>query len=255
MVNYNIKPSEGWERFSGADNRLIYPSSYKYYDKVTSACVLTNTSRGYGYTANVTVNAEPIKNMNVMMAYTHTESKEVTGLPGNNANSTWQGQYTIDGPNFATVQRSQYVVPDRVIASVNYTASHCKPGFETHYSLFYSGYSPSGYSFLYTNDMNGDGINNDLMYIPKDDSEIQFANEADRADFWAFVNQDSYLKNHKEAKVNILGYASPEGSAEVNERIANQRAEAVKNMLVNKYRIDARRITAKGQGVGRKDNQ
>ena len=197
MVNYNIKPSEGWERFSGADNRLIYPSSYKYYDKVTSACVLTNTSRGYGYTANVTVNAEPIKNMNVMMAYTHTESKEVTGLPGNNANSTWQGQYTIDGPNFATVQRSQYVVPDRVIASVNYTASHCKPGFETHYSLFYSGYSPSGYSFLYTNDMNGDGINNDLMYIPKDDSEIQFANEADRADFWAFVNQDSYLKNHK----------------------------------------------------------
>jgi OOP family OmpA-OmpF porin len=36
----------------------------------------------------------------------------------------------------------------------------------------------------------------------------------------------------------------------VNERIANQRAEAVKNMLVNKYRIDARRITAKGQGVG-----
>ena len=60
----------------------------------------------------------------------------------------------------------------------------------------------------------------------------------------------TYLKNHKEAKVNILGYASPEGSSEVNERIANQRAEAVKNMLVNKYRIDARRITAKGQGVG-----
>lgn len=60
----------------------------------------------------------------------------------------------------------------------------------------------------------------------------------------------TYLKNHKEAKVNILGYASPEGSAEVNERIANQRAEAVKNMLVNKYRIDVRRITAKGQGVG-----
>ena len=60
----------------------------------------------------------------------------------------------------------------------------------------------------------------------------------------------TYLKNHKEAKVNILGYASPEGSAEVNERIANQRAEAVKNMLVNKYRIEARRISAKGQGVG-----
>ena len=45
--------------------------------------------------------------------------------------------------------------------------------------------------------MNGDGINNDLMYIPKDDSEILFKDEADRAAFWNFVNQDSYLKNHK----------------------------------------------------------
>ena len=36
----------------------------------------------------------------------------------------------------------------------------------------------------------------------------------------------------------------------MHERIANQPPEAEKNMLVNKYRLDARRITAKGQGVG-----
>lgn len=35
------------------------------------------------------------------------------------------------------------------------------------------------------------------MYIPKDDSEIKFKNEADRTAFWNFVDQDSYLKNHK----------------------------------------------------------
>ena len=45
--------------------------------------------------------------------------------------------------------------------------------------------------------MNGDGINNDLMYIPKDDSEINFKTEEDRVAFWKFVEQDSYLKNHK----------------------------------------------------------
>ena len=60
----------------------------------------------------------------------------------------------------------------------------------------------------------------------------------------------TYLKNHKNAKVVITGYASPEGSVEINERIANQRAQAVKMMLIEKYRIDAQRITAKGQGVG-----
>ena len=58
------------------------------------------------------------------------------------------------------------------------------------------------------------------------------------------------MKNHPESKVSIKGYASPEGSAEVNERIAKQRAEAVKNMLINKYKINANRITAEGQGVG-----
>lgn len=60
----------------------------------------------------------------------------------------------------------------------------------------------------------------------------------------------TYLKNHKEAKVTIKGYASPEGSAEVNARIAKARAEAVKNLLVNKYKVAAERITAGGEGVG-----
>lgn len=60
----------------------------------------------------------------------------------------------------------------------------------------------------------------------------------------------TFLKNHAGSKVVIKGYASPEGSVEVNERIARQRAEAVKTMLINKYKIAADRIQAEGQGVG-----
>ncbi len=60
----------------------------------------------------------------------------------------------------------------------------------------------------------------------------------------------TYMKNNPKSTVVIKGYASPEGSAEVNARVANQRAEAVKNMLVSKYKISASRITAEGQGVG-----
>lgn len=60
----------------------------------------------------------------------------------------------------------------------------------------------------------------------------------------------TYMKNHKNATVVIKGYASPEGNADVNARIANQRAEAVKTMLINKYKIAADRISAEGQGVG-----
>ena len=48
--------------------------------------------------------------------------------------------------------------------------------------------------------------------------------------------------------VHFKGYASPEGPHDNNIRLANGRAEAVKNMLINKYKIDASRITAQGCG-------
>ncbi len=60
----------------------------------------------------------------------------------------------------------------------------------------------------------------------------------------------TFLKNHKNSTVDIKGYASPEGSAEINAKIAKARAEAVKTILVNKYKIAANRINAEGQGVG-----
>lgn len=60
----------------------------------------------------------------------------------------------------------------------------------------------------------------------------------------------SYMKKYPKTKVVIKGYASPEGSVAVNDRIAKARAEAVRKILVNKYKISTARITAEGQGVG-----
>lgn len=60
----------------------------------------------------------------------------------------------------------------------------------------------------------------------------------------------SYLKNHPKAKVVIKGYASQDGPVDVNIRLANQRAESVRNTLINKYGIKADRIQAEGQGIG-----
>lgn len=60
----------------------------------------------------------------------------------------------------------------------------------------------------------------------------------------------TYLKHHENATVVIKGYASPEGSVEINEKIANARAQAVRTALINKYKIDGARIIAEGQGVG-----
>ena len=204
LDNYNIKNNTSeWEHLNGADNRLIYPKDFTYYSNINDACVLTNTHKGHGYTFNITATAEPIKNLNVMAAYTHTVMKEISGMPGSNASSAWSGLYTVNGPNFPTLQNSAYVIPDRLIASVSYKYA------KEHFSLFYTGYSPAGYSFFYNGDVNGDGIKNDLMYIPKDDSEIQFASDADRQAFWQFVEQDKYLKNHKGEYAEAYGARAP----------------------------------------------
>jgi len=58
-----------------------------------------------------------------------------------------------------------------------------------------------------------------------------------------------YMKNHKDAKVKVLGYASPEGKKEFNQKLSEKRAEAVKNALVKKYKIAADRITVEGLGA------
>ena len=57
-----------------------------------------------------------------------------------------------------------------------------------------------------------------------------------------------YLNNNPGSKVEIKGYASVDGSQALNEKLAAARAEAVKNMLVKTYKIDADRISASGQG-------
>ena len=57
-----------------------------------------------------------------------------------------------------------------------------------------------------------------------------------------------YMKNNPGSTVDIKGYASVEGPHDNNIRLADGRAEAVKNMLINKYKIDASRIKAQGCG-------
>ena len=58
-----------------------------------------------------------------------------------------------------------------------------------------------------------------------------------------------YMKKNKDAKLEISGYASPEGDAAKNQALSEARANAVKDMLVKKYKIAADRITTVGKGV------
>lgn len=201
LENWDWKqPDASWKKLSGSDDRYIYPVMAQRTYNNRSAYVLTNTNEGWGGIFNVSVNAQPLKNLNLMAAYTRTESKEVTGMPGSNAASAYQGIPTVNGPHIPTAQRSQYVVPHRVIGSLgtkifNWSAGNAGSG--TYVNLFYTGNSGFNYSYMYTNDLNGDGMGNDLIYIPKAKGDIKFISQADEDAFFKYLEGDKYLKAHQ----------------------------------------------------------
>jgi hypothetical protein len=204
--NLNMINTDGLPRFSGSDDRFIYPGSAKsrVNSGISEAMMLKNSSKGYGYTLNAMVTAQPVKDLDVMIAYTHTVVKEISGNPGSQAASAWSNQPSVYGPNQLGLQNSQYVTPNKVVASLTYRLPECSTWKGTSVGLYYAGYnSGSRYSYVYSNDMNQDGVNNDLMYIPSSKDELQFADAngftaAQQAEaLWKFIEQDSYLKKNK----------------------------------------------------------
>ena len=220
ITDWNMKDNAGWATYSGADRRHIYDDVYINYpagsDTPGNALVLSNTNKGYGYIASLQLNAEPVKNLNIIAGYTYTVSKELTGMPGSNASSAYEGIPTVDGPNFMTLHNSQYVIPHRIFASVNYKIK--EPLGVDHFGLFYEGASGGNYSYTYNGDFNGDGIAElDLMYIPKDsemglagsNASFRFASQADMDAYKAFAAQDKYLSSHQGQYAEAYSVPSP----------------------------------------------
>ena len=200
LRDWSVMSTEGFARFNGADNRPIY-ENYQQKDakgnNLPSAYVLENTHKGYGYSGTLTVNMRPIEAISLMAAYTHTVSKEVTGMPGSNASSVLNYIGTVYGPNNPGLHNSEYVTPDRLVASATINDKS-----NNHFSLIYEAWrGGSNYSYMTANDMNGDGYNYDLIYIPTDEQvangDFRFVSEDDAARFMDYVHADKYLSKNQ----------------------------------------------------------
>ncbi len=206
ISDWSMKPVGGFARLNGADNRPIFPSDFR---SATKAFVLSNTNQGYGYSANVTVNMRPIESLNLMAAYTRTASKEITGMPGSAAESAFTYVPTVEGPNNIRLHNSQYVTPDRVVASATY-----RDKGNNHYSLIYESWRGGyNYSYMTVNDMNGDGYPYDALYIPTDaevaNKEFRFVSDKDRDRFMDYVHADKYLSKHQGQYAEAYSVYSP----------------------------------------------
>ena len=205
ISDWSMKDVAGFARFNGVDNRPIYNN----FRNNTKAFVLENTSKGYGWSANVTLNARPIEGLSLMAAYTHTVSKEITGMPGSAAESAFTYVPTVEGPNYIQLHNSQYVTPDRVIASATHNDNS-----GNHFSLIYEAWRGGyNYSYMMVNDMNGDGYNYDAIYIPTDQEvssgAFRFVSNDDAARIMDFVHGDAYLSKHQGQYAEAYSVYSP----------------------------------------------
>jgi hypothetical protein len=224
--NINLNETNAFA-LAGADRRLRYNTSVtttlntssKYYSGTTTtnpnlgnAILMKNSGKGFSSTTTVRVQ-KTLKNLYLSVAYTHSKSKN-TAEGGSTAGSLWSGR-GVQGtdPNAANLSYASWYQPNRVVAFASYKFNYAKY-CATSFGLYFEA-APNGVtSYIYNGDLNGDGNNNDLIYIPNSASEINLVKSGSgglgtgtstdirtAAQQWAqlnaFINQDNYLSSHR----------------------------------------------------------
>ena len=220
VENYNQMNIAGFSTFKGADNRVDF-SDQSVVSPVVSksggAMVIRNTDKGYSWSASATIKAEPLQNLKTELSYIHIASMAVSDMTGSDLKSTWANTPNVNSPNEVVLRPSAYVIPDKVTASVTYLIEYARnKHLSTEVGLFYTGQNAGTFSYTYSNDMNGDGVTNDLIYIPANvwdvrfvdinnaDGTVRYTAEEQKDAFVEYVNSDHYLNSNlgKYAKAN-----------------------------------------------------
>jgi hypothetical protein len=158
--------SDARGRFAAAGDRRIYPA-------ITSAIILENTNKGGGFTFTTQMSKSFSNGFYGSFAYTYTTYNEVTSNPGSQASSAWNSNANVGTQNALEMYNSQYVIPHRIIGNFSYRKEYVKH-LATTFSLFYEGASQGLYTYTVNGDLNNDANTADLMYIPKDATDIIF---------------------------------------------------------------------------------
>lgn len=196
---------------NGADDRDFWNGSANArYNTATGNIVpvLSNTNKGYSFFTTFGLSVANYKGLSASAFYTYTAAKDISGNPGSAANSAWSNNYSVNDPNEQLLGFSQYAMPHRVMANVSYKITYAK-NLATTFSLFYNGAHQGRYAYTYNGDINRDGVSLDLMYLPQNGSDVNFANITDndgnvlftaaqqRNAFNEFVSNDKVLSKYK----------------------------------------------------------
>lgn len=221
--NANLKPATA--SFSGPDSRPRYNTFNTTTGQLLSGSAFNNASRinpkisdatvlksgPYGGSFMFTVKLEkPARatGLGWMLAYNYGSTKDYI-TAGSIAFSSWRDNKSVRGNNDPSLTFSDYDIRNRFIGNVSYRIELAKT-VALHLVLGGQSQNQGRVSYTVSGDLNGDGVSgNDMIYIPKDMSEITFQEipasgsvpaftiDQQKAAFEKYINQDKYLSKHR----------------------------------------------------------
>ena len=190
--------------------------------------VLDNTSDGHSLNLTAQLRKNFESGLSTSIGYSFTDAR-------NNLKSTeiasvlWQNEPVKGDPNRPELSYSEFGPRHRIVGTATY-AKTWSPTLKTRLGVFvefgqgnrFAGNGGNRYSFIYSGDVNGDGQGgNDLIYIPRNQSEIVLDPIRDTAgnvvvssqQQWnqlnAFISQDGYLNSHRGQIADRFGELNP----------------------------------------------
>jgi hypothetical protein len=218
--NANLKPTT--LTFAGPDNRprfntfgangqtlsgSAFNNASRINPKITDATVLK--SGPYGGSFMTTFKLEkPMrsKGFGWMVAYNYGSTRDFMSA-GSIGFSSWRDMRSVRGNNDVDISFSDNDTRHRVIGNLNYRVELAK-AVGLQFSLGMQSQNQGRVSYTISGDMNGDGLQgNDLIYIPKNKSEMNFEQYTLSGNtftvqqqidaFEAFIQQDGYLRENR----------------------------------------------------------
>ncbi len=221
-IDANLKAPD--RSFTGTDNRERFPASgvvgsgtaaspqnvARYYNTaVTNVFVLKNYQRGDSYTLTFKLEKPTSKGLGGFAAYTYGLARDVQSV-----GSTVQANMpTYGGQNYLLTSYADNDLRHKIIGYANYRLNYDIAGGiggSTMVTLGLSALSGGKLSYVSSNDINGDGQTNDLIYVPNNANEVSFLNaykpngstvtytQADQqAAFDQYISGNEYLNSRR----------------------------------------------------------
>lgn len=213
-INANLAPAN--TNFVGPDNRPRWTTGNRINSNISSAIVLKNQNDGYSWNLAAALEKPMQDGLYGKVAYSYGVSRNTVD-PGSIAFGSWNNNQHSGDPNNPGVAFSINSPGHRVFAALSYRKEYFDFGATT-VSVFWEGarnwpadpfaFASRTASYTFSGDLNGDGgTSNDLIYIPRNKSEMNFEEftssgktftVAEQQDAWeTFIQQDPYLSKHR----------------------------------------------------------